>query len=249
MMSSFWDQYAFDGRFEWGVAGAKRMAGSADVLVIVDVLSFTTCIDVAVARGATVFPYRWRDASAEEFARNVGATLAVGRDQVSPEHPFSLAPGTLRATSSGDRIVLPSPNGSTVTTVATEGSEVVLAGCLRNARAVADAARELGATMTVIASGERWHDEPAALRPSFEDLVGAGAILDAYAPSDPSPETVAAMAAFNAVAADLPGYLRRCSSGRELIERGYGEDVEIAAELNASSSVPILKDGAYVALG
>jgi 2-phosphosulfolactate phosphatase len=39
--------------------------------------------------------------------------------------------------------------------------------------------------------------------------------------------------------------LAGCSSGRELIERGHPDDVDLAAALNASQSAPQLRDGAY----
>jgi 2-phosphosulfolactate phosphatase len=39
-----------------------------------------------------------------------------------------------------------------------------------------------------------------------------------------------------------------CSSGRELIEQGFAEDVAIAAELDSSTAVPVLRDGAFTAL-
>src|SRR2546423_1373102 len=40
----------------WGAAGARSLAAACDVVVVVDVLSFTTCISVATAHGATVLP-------------------------------------------------------------------------------------------------------------------------------------------------------------------------------------------------
>jgi hypothetical protein len=55
------DQAGFDARLEWGRAGARVLAGVCRVIVVVDVLSFTTAIEVAVGRGAVVFPRRWPD--------------------------------------------------------------------------------------------------------------------------------------------------------------------------------------------
>ena len=50
--------------FDWGPAGAEALAREADVAVVVDVLSFTTSVTVALEAGATVLPYPWRDDSA-----------------------------------------------------------------------------------------------------------------------------------------------------------------------------------------
>jgi phosphosulfolactate phosphohydrolase-like enzyme len=38
-----------------------------------------------------------------------------------------------------------------------------------------------------------------------------------------------------------------CSSGRELVERGFLEDVQLAAQLDAEILAPELIDGAFVA--
>ncbi len=62
------DQHEFDIRCEWGEQGVAALAPISDVVVIVDVLSFSTCVEIATRRNATVFPYGWRDQSAEVFA-------------------------------------------------------------------------------------------------------------------------------------------------------------------------------------
>jgi 2-phosphosulfolactate phosphatase len=128
----------------------------------------------------------------------------------------------------------------------------VLAGCLRNAAAVAGwLAGELAAgrlaAVAVIAAGERWPD--GSLRPAVEDLWGAGAVLHRLgrlAPELPaSPEARAAAAAFAAAEPDLRQHLRECASGVELIEDGFDEDVAIAAELDADRAAPLLDRGRF----
>jgi 2-phosphosulfolactate phosphatase len=137
-----------------------------------------------------------------------------------------------------------SPNGATLAQTAAELGPIVITGCLRNARAVARAARSVGGVVTVIAAGERW-DDGDALRPAVEDLLGAGAILSALKPAAPSPEARAAIAAFEAAAPGLVHDLMECASGRELIERGFAHDVALAAELHASGAVPLLRERAF----
>ena len=51
-------------RLEWGQLGAAAICQAAGYAVIVDVLSFTTTLSVAVDAGAEVFPYPWQDRSA-----------------------------------------------------------------------------------------------------------------------------------------------------------------------------------------
>ena len=55
------DPSGYDIRCEWGLAGVETLGPVSDVIVIVDVLTFSTAVDVAVARGAAVLPYRWKD--------------------------------------------------------------------------------------------------------------------------------------------------------------------------------------------
>jgi len=137
-------QDGFSARFEWGPTGAQALAPVVDVLVIVDVLSFTTAVQVAVARGARVYPYRYRDDSAAIFAQSINATLAVDRQRVSAETPYSLSPASLTAIPAETSLVLPSPNGSAISALAAQLGRPMLAGCLRNAAAVAAAARARG---------------------------------------------------------------------------------------------------------
>jgi 2-phosphosulfolactate phosphatase len=52
------DQAVFDVRCEWGQQGILQLAPISDVVIIVDVLSFSTCVDIATSRGAIAFPYQ-----------------------------------------------------------------------------------------------------------------------------------------------------------------------------------------------
>ncbi len=87
-------QAAYDVRFDWGPTGAAAIAVGADLAVVVDVLSFTTTLSVAAQRGVTVYPYRWRDATAEEYAAERDATLARGRSEPSS---VTLSPASVLA--------------------------------------------------------------------------------------------------------------------------------------------------------
>jgi len=265
-------RFSYDVRFEWGPAGAAALAPSSSCLVVVDVLSFSTSVTVAVEAGTRVYPCAWPAAdSAAEFARSHRAELAVGRRAVSAARPWSLSPAALRGAPFVPRLVLPSPNGSAICAAAAEGAGVgadaglgvgvglgvgavtVIAGCLRNAAAVGRFLRGSPGPVTVIAAGERWPD--GSLRPALEDLLGAGAILsalrDAAAARDGgagafSPEAEAARACFEATAA-VAAAVSGCASGSELIEGGFGDDVAIAVEIDACLMVPVLADGAFTA--
>lgn len=241
-MSGWWTQAGHGVRFEWGPAGAARL--DVACLVVVDVLSFTTSVTVAVEAGSHVFPHRWRDETAVAFAESVGARLAVGRSAVSETAPWSLSPAALRRAPVAPRLVLPSPNGSTI--AVTAGADTVVAAALRNATAVGRwlTANGYGTPerpVGVIASGERWPD--GSLRPALEDLLGAGAVIAAMAGSR-SPEAAAAAGVH--ASTDVAAAVTACASGRELVDSGFAEDVAIATELDASTVVPVLTGGAFV---
>ena len=226
-------------RCEWGAAAAAALH-PADVIVVVDVFSFTTCVDVAVSRGAAILPYPWADPSAEAFARAHGAALA-GRRRVARS---SRSAQSFLDAPAGLRCVLPSPNGAGVTLAAAATASIVFAGSLRNARAVADAATRAGTTFNVIPAGERWAD--GSLRPSLEDWLGAGAVLR-WLPGSRSPEADAAVALFERYSGTLLETLQQCSSGRELLERGQLKDLELACDLDASGTVPRFDGTAFTA--
>lgn len=232
-------QHVWTCRCEWG-PGAVAALAPADVTIVVDVFSFTTCVDVAVSRGAAIFPYPWNDPSAAEFARAQNAELAGRRRQAR----YSLAPESYLEAPAGLRCVLPSPNGALVTLAAAGTAPVLLAGSLRNARAVAQAAQHLGSTFNVIPAGERWQD--GSLRPALEDWLGAGAILR-WLPGSRSPEADAAVAIFERHCETLVESLDRCASGRELEARGHHKDKFIAAQLDVSSCVARFDGTAFVA--
>jgi 2-phosphosulfolactate phosphatase len=139
-------------------------------------------------------------------------------------------------------VELASPNGAEVSLAAADAGAMVLAGCLRNASAVA--ARDLGGPVGVVAAGERHPD--GSLRLAVEDLLGAGAILAALG-GRPSPEARAAMAAFLDAAPTLLATIADSSSGCELVGRGHAADLPLAAAHDVGRVVPVLVDGAFIA--
>jgi 2-phosphosulfolactate phosphatase len=149
------DQADFQIRCEWGLPGLRELHPISDVLVIVDVLSFTTSIDIATARGGVIFPYPLKGESAADYASSIGAGMA------SPSRApgFSLSPASLRSLPYGYRLVLPSPNGAALSFAVDQfktRQPTVLAACLRNATAVAHAATRLGSSIAIIPAGEMW---------------------------------------------------------------------------------------------
>ena len=95
-----------------------------------------------------------------------------------------------------------------------------------------------------VPAGERWKDD-YSFRPCFEDLLGAGAVIEHLA-GTLSPEAQAVRAAWRDSRGNLLDALKRCSSGKELIAMGYEHDVALIAEVDVDRVAPVLRDGAYV---
>jgi 2-phosphosulfolactate phosphatase len=234
-------------RVEWGPVGASVLARHCACLVVVDVLSFTTSVTVAVERGMSVYPYAWRDETAEDFADEIDAVLALGRRATTDEHPWSLSPAALRSAPPVPRLVLPSPNGSAIAAAASAYGRPVLAASLRNATAAGRWLIEHGFGVStrpigIIAAGERWPD--GSLRPAIEDALGAAAVVATLAShvDGLSAEASLFRAAHGPATAAL---VRDSASGRELVEAGFADDLDIAVEIDASQVVPVLRDGAF----
>ncbi len=234
-------------RFDWGPMGLRTHAADVDVVVVIDVLSFTTCVDIALGRGAEVFPYAQHDGSELRYAESHDAVAASRRRD---PNVLCLSPTSLSKVEPGTRLVLPSPNGSRLTFSAAElGAQRVIAACIRNGAAVGAQLADDDATVAVIAGGERWKEIPDQMRVAAEDLWGAGCVLSLFEPEDLSPEARIAVAAWRAVELDIRDELFACASGRELVEKDFAEDVALAAQAHVSDLVPTLDDARFVDAG
>lgn len=231
-------QSEFDIRCEWGMHGVTTLAPISDVIIIIDVFSFTTCVEIATAQGATIYPYRGDDAAG--FARSKNAGLAVKWGGTG----YSLSPHSLTDLPPDLHLVLPSPNGSTLSLGT--GDTPTLAGCLRNYRAVAATAATYGPRIAVIPAGERWFPDPA-LRPAYEDWIGAGAIISELG-GRLSPEARAARAAFLDAQPKLDRLVAECGSAKEHVDRGHEANVALVSATGISDCVPVLVEGAYRAV-
>jgi 2-phosphosulfolactate phosphatase len=259
-----YEQDTFDLRLEWGRDGVAALGPRCAVLIIVDVLVFTTTVDVALGRGGRVLPLPWRDERAEAAARAAGAVLTRsgltgvegGRGALVADPGsgggWTLRPSSLVELPVGTFLAISSPNGATLVAAAAATGTTVLAGCLRNASAVAAAAVELagGAPIGIVPAGERWRDTPdRRLRPGIEELLGAGAIADAVVRAGgavPSAEAELAALAYRAAAGRVAELVAGSVSGRELIAAGLPDDVALASDVDCSGVVPVLADGVLV---
>ncbi len=222
----------------WGAAGARSLAAANDILVIVDVLSFSTSLTIAVDRGAQVWPFPWGTDGAEQFAREINTTLTRGH---STRQNRTLSPASLLDLEPGTRLVLPSPNGSAIAHAAASSGVPVVAACLRNATAAVTLVSRYE-RVGIVASGERWGD--GSLRPAYEDWLGSGVIIEGLLRRGTagSPDAEAA-----AAAAAKPRPLADCASGIELVAKGFAQDVELAEQGDVTSVVALMQSGRFSA--
>lgn len=236
---------------EWAPIGAQLAAERGDVVVVVDVLSFSTTLSIAVEREFTCFVYSGAEigemGGPAEAGRVLGARPLSGQRQVSPGE-ISLSPQSLLSAGPGQRVLFTSLNGAATVAAAASAPSLIVGG-LRNATAVAAIVERLlrgGAArrVTLVASGEQWSSVQSGiavgLRPSLEDWSGAGLIAShlAAAGFELSAEALAAARSWSG-----PEALARCVSARELVAAGFARDVELALEVDASSAVAVRVEG------
>ncbi len=227
---SYFSQTRFSVRLEWGLAAIRHLAADADCVIVIDVMSFSTCVSIAVDRGAVVYPYPWRDETAQGYGAERGAAVASSRSRF--DDGWSLSPQSMLTATNGLRLVLPSPNGSACSYYAKDLGAAVFAASFRNLRATAYACRNFDRIL-VVPCGERWPDDDG-LRPSIEDYLAAGGIVSALVRDDAAPEARAAALAYEGLAEQRMSAMAVCSSAVELAERGFEQDVKLCLEEDAS---------------
>ncbi|MDP1608257.1 MAG: 2-phosphosulfolactate phosphatase [Chlamydiales bacterium] len=219
----------------WGQDGLAYYGTFFSAIVIVDVLSFCTTVDMALSKGCSIIPTNIED---ENLLRSISkerkAILAKKRN----EPGITLSPASMQFVDSNQTILLPSLNGSTLIDLASHFEKPVFAGCFRNSQVLSDVLNFKKFFPTLfVAAGERYPNK--MLRPSIEDYWGVGSIL-ACLEGEKTIEAEFAIQSFNTASSDLKNNLMACESGQELIAHGFRQDVELAAEYNFSDKISFL---------
>lgn len=90
-------QAGFEVRCEWGLQGLRQLGAISDGIVVVDVLSFTTAVDIVTARGGVIFPYPLKGDAAVAYGDSLNAQRASHRGtgySLSPAVAADLRPDT-----------------------------------------------------------------------------------------------------------------------------------------------------------
>ena len=148
-------------------------------------------------------------------------------------------------------------NGAVVAVAAADIGAIVLAGSLRNTKAVADAVlaiqheRAARTSIAVIACGERVSRDSAEVRFAVEDQLAAGAIISALSDvgiDHTSPDAAVMGEGVRALSRACVQLFLASASGRQLVEMGRRDEVVSAATRDAIDAVAILRDGVFEAL-
>ncbi len=218
------------------------------VLIVIDEIRASTTLVTLIDLGCDPVYVEGGVAAARRLARATGSVLVGERHARRPTgFDFDNSPVALnQAGVRGGSAVLSTTNGTAILRRFRRG-EWVLVGCLRNARACAEAALRLATDrrlpIRVVCAGQ-------SRRFVIEDAVAAGEIVrrivDAAAASGAPVElTDAAMAAVRLAASypDTRTALDESDGGRTLRRIGAVPDIGYCAETDASQTVPVLRDG------
>jgi 2-phosphosulfolactate phosphatase len=228
-------------------AAAQR--GPAGISVVIDVLRATSSIVTALDNGAAaIVPVRETD-EAIAVMRRLGRerVLLCGERGSRLIEGFDLdnSPASYTAARvAGKTLVLTTTNGSRALVDAARESAVVYCAALLNRDAIVRRLTAAEGNARLLCAGSEG-------TPSFEDIVCAGAIVDALVKLAKTLSiTDAARAAATVFAANAKRLTTAIASGthaRSLIAAGFADDVAACARIDVSGCVPLYTDSVITA--
>ena len=217
----------------------------AAVVVVIDVLRATSSIVTALEAGATsVVPVRETD-EAIVVMRRLGRerVLLCGERESRLIAGFDLDNSPASYTSdrvAGKTLVFTTTNGTRALVEAARGNATVYCAALLNRAAVAERLAAAEGDARLMCAGS--HGEP-----SFEDLLGAGAIVDAllhrHKTLAVSDAARAAAVLYAANAKRLTTAIAGGTHAQALVSAGFAADIAACAKLDVSRCVPFYADG------
>jgi 2-phosphosulfolactate phosphatase len=224
---------------------AASSRAPARIGVVIDVLRATSTIVTALDNGAAcIIPVRETDEA-------IGVMRRIGRERVLlcgernsrsiegfdlDNSPASYAPARV----AGKTLVLTTTNGTRALTDAARDATVVYCAALLNRAAIVQRLAAAGGEARLQCAGSEGE-------PSFEDILCAGAIVDALLKLDKTLAiTDAARAAATVYAVNAKRLTTAIASGthaRSLIAAGFAGDIAACARIDVSECVPLYVDG------
>ena len=229
---------------EVGASGAGRGAERGDVVVIIDALRASVTVAAGLRVGAQrVLPVLTVE-EADAYLDHPGYRLAGERGGAKvPHFHFGNSPTEIlnHGTEIAGRVLVVTTSNGTRCVNAALGGAAVLVGSTVNARAVAQAARELalahGADVTLVAAG--LHDQPAS-----EDTYAQGVLVRRL-------RALGSVLSTPIADVDETQSLRVFSDSEaagRLTGLGYVQDVRFCAQIDVWDTVPIYDGDGFCAL-
>ena len=228
---------------------SEARAWSHTVCIVIDELRASSTITTILDQGCSRLYVTAGLQRARRLAREYDGLLAGERHGCAPpgfdfdNSPVAIARGNVQ----GRVVVLSTSNGTKVLGWVA-GAPATLVGCLLNARACAEAAVSLAERMRtrvgIVCAGTLG-------RFALDDAVAAGVLVERLIEALRSHGTDASLTEASIAAVRLRGSypdletpLRESVAGRLVAELGAGDDVPFCAQLDVSTTVPILRPGA-----
>jgi 2-phosphosulfolactate phosphatase len=217
-------------------------------VVVIDVLRSSTSICTMLQAGAKgVIPTAGPGEAGEMWSKlGQETTVLAGEREATKIDNFQLGNSPLEFTReavNGKNVVLCTTNGTGVfARVAKAG--LIISGALVNVSAVAAAVAEAGNDTIIVCAG---HEGGF----SIEDTLCGGMVIDLLknvhrCALEPNDAASLALLLYDANRSHLKEAIGRGEHGRGLTAKGFGRDVEIAAEVDSRPVLPVMRDGRLV---
>lgn len=214
-------------------------------VVVIDILRATSVMVYAMAHGAKeIVPVKTVDEAlqlAKTFSRNT--TLLGGERASNRIEGFDLGNSPREYTAEtvrGKRLILTTTNGTRAFHAVSSGKEV-LVGSFFNISSVAERCFELDRDLLIYPSGDEGNF-------SLEDTVCGGMLIDRMIKKGGRSFTLtdasrSAHILYQRFEANLVEVFCLSHHGRDLVDRGFEEDLPYCAQVDITNVVPVFKEG------
>nr|MBA4405257.1 2-phosphosulfolactate phosphatase [Nanoarchaeum sp.] len=239
-------------KLDWGTEGLNFAVKNNNIVVVVDVLRFSSAVVTAIANGFVIYPISNFE-KGKIFADSIGAEISgeTGKSK------FSLSPLSFlkNRDNKNKKVVLYSPNGAACCELVKNGC-IAYIGSLLNAKVVGKQAFKIAKNknlnVTIVAAGEKratisgekvlYTKENSRRVFAVEDYLGCGAIIS-YINLPKSPEAEICESAFVGLKDKLKELLFNSFSGRYLMQNNKSKDVDFVSQLNYYNVIPVISKG------
>ncbi|MBM4279001.1 MAG: 2-phosphosulfolactate phosphatase [Deltaproteobacteria bacterium] len=218
---------------------------STKAIVVIDVLRATSVITHAVSRGILeIIPVATVEEAFEMVKHFPHNTALLGGERGSRKiEGFDLGNSPreyIAEKVKGKRLILTTTNGTKAFHSVSSGKEV-MAGSFFNIAAIARRCLDLGHDLLIFPSGDEG-------RFSLEDTVCGGMLIDRILAEVRTPVVLrdasqSALILYQRFKENLIEAFRLSTHGRDLMERGFEEDLAYCAQVDITDIVPIFREG------